>query len=451
MPRDILALEIGGQIIMRKKIIALLMAITMTASLTACGGSGNGDSGNSGNGGSSGSGERQTVSLRMWGAEEDQKMLQEMIDSFVAEYSEYADIKVELGTESEADTKDDILTDIEAAPDVFAMASDQIPDLVKANALQNLSSDEMDQVLQKYAGKSIADVKSANVESSVEAASYNDTLYGFPMTADNGYFLFYDSNIVSAEDAQSWDTLLAAADASGKKVGMTLASGWYNAGFFYAAGFTNGLNEDGTTTMDWNGTADYTGVQVTQAMLDIAGHKAFLAVADGDLANQIASGSLAAVVSGVWDAKAAKEAFGDGYAATKLPTFTVAGEQLQQGSVIGCKVVGVNALSKNAGWAVLLADWITNEENQVKRFNERELGPSNINAASADEVAANAAIAALAEQSEFGVIQSVGGKFWDPTATFGENIAQGKIDRNDEAAIQAALDTLVEGVTAPLE
>ena len=428
------------------------MAMTMVASLTACGsGNDSGSNAGGGAGGSAGGGEKQTVSLRMWGAEEDQKMLQEMIDSFVAEYSEYANITVELGTESEADAKDDILTDIEAAPDVFAMASDQIPDLVKANALQNLSNSDMDQVLQTYAGKSIEDVKSANTEGSVAAASYNDSLYAFPMTADNGYFLYYDNSIVSAEDAQSWDTLLAAADAAGKKVGMTLASGWYNASFFYAAGFTTGLNEDGTTTIDWNGTADYSGVEVTQAMLDIAGNRAFLAIADGDSSNQIASGSLAAVVSGVWDATAAQKAFGDGYAATKLPTFTIAGEQLQQGSVIGCKVVGVNALSKNAGWAVLLADWITNEENQVKRFNERELGPSNIKAASADEVASNVAISALAEQSAYGVIQNAGGKFWDPAATFGENVAQGKFDRNDEAAIQAALDTLVEGVTAPLE
>jgi arabinogalactan oligomer/maltooligosaccharide transport system substrate-binding protein len=376
-------------------------------------------------------------------------MLQEMIDSFIAEYSDYANITVELGVESEADAKDDILTDIEAAPDVFAMASDQIPDLVNANALQSI--DAMDQVLQTYAGKSVADVKSANSEGSVVAATYNDTLYAFPMTADNGYFLYYDSSIVSEEDAQSWDTLLAAADAAGKKVGMTLASGWYNASFFYGAGFTTGLNDDGTTTIDWNGTADYTGVEVTQAMLNIAGNSAFLAIADGDISNQIASGTLAAVVSGVWDATAAQTAFGDGYAATKLPTYTVGDKQVQQGSVIGCKVVGVNALSKNVGWAVLLADWITNEENQVKRFDERELGPSNINAASSDAVASNLAISALAEQSEYGVIQSVGGKFWDPTATFGENIAQGKLSVDDEAAIQAALDTLVEGVTAAVD
>lgn len=393
--------------------------------------------------------EKQDVSLRLWGAEEDQAMLQGMIDSFVANYADVANITVELGVESESTAKDTILTDIEAAADVFAFASDQIVDLVKAGALQSI--DEMDGALQNFAGKSVADVESANAPGSVDAATYNDTLYAFPMSADNGYFLYYDSSVITAEDAASWDTLLAAAEAAGKKVGMTFASGWYNASFFYGAGFTTGLNEDGTTSIDFNGTADYTGVEVVQSMLGIAGHPAFMAIADGDISNQIASGSLAAAISGTWDAAAAQTAFGDGYAATKLPTYTIGDTQVQQGSVAGFKLVGVNAYSQNAGWAVLLADWITNEENQVIRFTEREIGPSNLNAAASDAVAANIAISALAEQSAYGVVQVVGGNYWDPTATFGEMIAKGQLSADDEAGIQEALDNMVAGVTAPAQ
>lgn len=152
----------------------------------------------------------------------------------------------------------------------------------------------MDEALQAYTGKGVADIESANSADSVEAATFNDTLYAFPMTADNGYFLYYDSTVLSEEDVASWDTMLAKADEAGKKVAMTLASGWYNASFFYSAGFTTGLNDDGSTSMDWNGEADYTGVEVTQAMLNITGSPAFMAVADGDSSNQIASGQLCA-------------------------------------------------------------------------------------------------------------------------------------------------------------
>ena len=342
-----------------------------------------------------------------------------------------------------------MLTDAEAAADVYAFASDQLTDLVNAGALQSV--DEMDEALQAYAGKSVADIESANSADSVEAATMNDTLYAFPMTADNGYFLFYDSSVLSEEDVASWDSLLAAANEAGKKVGMTLASGWYNASFFYSAGFTTGLNEDGSTSMDWNGEADYTGVEVAQAMINIASNPAFMPVADGDISNQIASGQLCAAVSGTWDATAAQTAFGDGYAATKLPTFTVAGDQVQQASVAGYKLVGVNAHSENAGWAALLADWITNEAAQQQRFEEREIGPSNIAVVESDAVQSNIALSALAAQNEFGVVQFAGQNYWDPAATFGQMIAQGELSADDTEGIQEALDTLVEGATAPIQ
>ena len=428
---------------MKKKLISMLVSAAMASVLLAGCSSGSSDEP------AADSGEKQNVSLTLWGAEEDQALLQNLIDSFKEEYADVANFDISLGVESESTAKDTVLTDAEAAADVYAFASDQLPDLVKAGALQYI--DEMEEALTAYTDKTVDDIKNANTESSVEAATYDDTLYAFPMTADNGYFLFYDSTVVSEEDVATWDGLLAAAQASGKRVAMTLASGWYNASFFYSAGFTTGLNEDGSTTMDWNGEADYTGVEVTQAMLNIASNPAFMAVADGDISNQIASGQLCAAVSGTWDATAAQEAFGDGYAATKLPTFTIAGAQLQQASVAGYKLVGVNAHSENAGWAALLADWITNEAAQQQRFDEREIGPSNNTVLESDAVKENTALAALAAQNEFGVVQMAGQNYWDPAATFGEMIAQGELNADDTAGIQSALDTLVEGVTAPIQ
>lgn len=418
---------------LNKKILAPVLAAAMAVSSSVCV-----------------SAADETITLTLWGAEEDQDLLKDLVSKFEETYSDFT-FDIQIGVESESTAKDTILTDVEAAADVFAFASDQIYDLVNAGALANL--DEYDEAFQAVAGKSIADVKAANSESSVAAATVNDSLYAFPMAGDNSYFLYYDSSVVSPEDAQSWDTLLAAADAAGKKVGMTLASGWYNAGFFYGAGFTTGLNEDGTTSMDWNGTSasGITGVDVTKSMLNIAANPAFQAVADGDLSNQIAAGGLCAVVSGTWDATAVQEAFGDGYAACKLPTFTVGDQQVQMGSAFGYKFVGVNAYAENIGWAAVLAEFLTNEEAQVARFDARQIGPTNLVAVDSDAVKANLAITAVIEQSEFGVIQKVGGKFWDPAATFGENIAQGKIDGSDDAAVQEALDSLVEGVTAPVE
>lgn len=430
-----------------KKVLALGLVGAMAISMAACGKtSSSTDNGGSGNAGTS----NETVSLRVWGGEEDQNLLKELVEKFKSTYPDQK-FNIEIGVESEATAKDTILTDVEAAADVFAFASDQIVDLNNAKALANI--EDMDAALQNYAKKSIADVKAANGEGSVEAASVDGKLMAFPMTGGNGYFLYYDSSVISEKDAATWDTLLAAADKAGKKVGMTLASGWYDASFFYGAGFTTGLNDDGTTAIDFNGTSKdgYTGVQVTQSMLNIASNKAFMAIADGDISNQIAGGTLAAVISGTWDADNAQKVFGDGYAATKLPTYTLDGKQVQQGSVSGYKLIGVNAYSKNVGWATVLAEFLTNEESQATRFEQRQLAPTNKNVAASDEVSKNVAIAASAAQDAYGVIQTVSAKYWDPTKTFGEMIAQGSLSATDEKAIQEALDTMVEGAKAAIE
>ena len=416
-----------------KKVIAPALAVAMAASCTVC----------------VSAEENETIKLTVWGAEEDQNLLKELTDKFQETYKDQT-FDIQIGVESESTAKDTVLTDVEAAADVYAFADDQISDLVKAGALLKL--DDYADALQ-LAGKTLDDVKAANVDGSIEAATVDGSLYAFPRAADNGYFLYYDSSVLTEEDVASWDSLLAAADKAGKKVGMTLASGWYNASFFYGAGFTTGLNEDGTTTMDWNGTSadGYTGVDVVKGMLDIAGNSAFMAIADGDISNQLASGNLVACVSGTWDGITAQNVYGDGYAATKLPTFKVGDAQVQQGSVAGYKFVGVNGYSENSGWAVLLAEYISNEEAQQAFFDQRESGPSNKNVAASDSVKENVALGALAQQAEFAQAQKVGGKYWDPAQTFGELIAQGTLSADDDAAIQEALDNLVDGVTAPIE
>lgn len=445
---------------MKKRFVASLLAGVMALSLVACGSAADNSAAPAGEATETESaavaesagedGDVEVVSLTMWGAEEDQDLLRQLADDFIAAHASEVTLDIQIGVESESTAKDTILADPEAAADVFAFADDQMKALVDAGALQSI--DDMGEVLQ-LAGKTLDDVKAANSTGSVAAASYNGTMYAFPMSGGNGFFLYYDSSKVSAEDVKSWDSLLAAANAANGKVGMTLASGWYNAGFFVGAGFSAGeVDADGTTTVDWNGTSSkgITGVEVTQAMLKIAGDPAFMAVADGGLSDAIAAGGLVAVVDGTWDAGAVQEAFGDGYAATVLPTYMCGGKECQQADYAGFKLVGVNAYSANTGWATLLAEYITNEESQAARYVARQSLPTNNVAASVPEISEDVALSAIMAQDAFGVPQTVGGNFWSPSQTFGEIVAQGTISADDEAAIQSALDELVAGITAPV-
>lgn len=225
---------------MKKKFLALAMAGVMAFGMTACGSGEEADSGTgqSSGGEVSGSSEKQNVSLTLWGAEEDQTLLRSMADKFIEDNKDQANITIEIGVQSESTAKDTILTDVEAAADVYSFADDQLNELVKAGALQEITEE---------LGRS--DIESRNVQGSVDAATLDGKLYAYPRTADNGYFLFYNKEYLSDEDVKTFDGILAAAQAAGKQVTMDYSSGWYLYSFFAGAGLTATLADDGVTTV----------------------------------------------------------------------------------------------------------------------------------------------------------------------------------------------------------
>lgn len=289
------------------------------------------------------------------------------------------------------------------------------------------------------------DVKGENLEGSVEAASLDGKLYAYPMTADNGYFLYYDKGVYSDTDVESLDQMVSVAKENNKKIGMMVSNAWYLYSFFKGAGLDVTLKDDGSNDCTWNAAG---GTDVAQAIIDLANTGVFVDVKeDADIATGVKDGTYAAVVSGVWNADAISEALGDNYGATKLPTFTCGGEQKQMASFAGFKMIGVNPHSKFVGWSMLLAEYLTNAENQVARFQARGLGPANTEAANSEEVQSSPAIAALAKQAGFAVPQRVGGNYWDPAATLGKTLISGNKDGED---LQTLLDNAVEGITAPV-
>lgn len=375
----------------------------------------------------------ETVALTVWGAEEDEALLQEIFASFQSQYAGQASFQITYQPQSESNCKDVLLGDLENGADVFAFADDQVAALAAAGALDPIPASDA--------------VRSANLSAAVEAASVDNTLYAYPLTADNGYFLYYNKAYFSEEDVQSLDRILEVAALAGRRVSMDWSSAWYVYSFFGNTGLEVGLNEDGLTNYcTWNSAeGDIRGVDVAQAMLSIADSPAFASMTDTEFLAGVQNGSVIAGVSGVWNAVAIEEAWGADMGAAKLPSYTCSGRQVQMASFSGCKLIGVNAYSSHPDWAARLAEWITSESNQRLRFERRGQGPANANAANSPEVQAAPAIAALLEQSEFSQLQRVGGKFWDPVTEFAGSMAAGN---PSGASLQSQLDRMVEAVTA---
>lgn len=405
-----------------KKAMALILTASLTGALVA-GCANKNDDKNTGKK----DGDKKTktkATLKLWGSQEDQDMLAEMVEEFKKANPE-KEYDITLAVVSEADAKTKYLEDPAEAADVFAFANDQIWDLYNAGALYEVTRNK-EQII------------AANTEGSVEAATIDGKLYAYPMTADNGYFLYYDKSVISEEEAKSLDSILAAADKAGKKVFMDVSNGWYIASFFLGAGGTLSI-EDGKQVCDFN---NENGLKAAEAIKAFTAHKAFLTGDDPILTGGMGD-TVAAGVSGTWNAEAIKEKLGDNFAATKLPTFTAGSEQIQMGSFAGYKLVGVNSQTENAIEAMELAEWITNEQNQLIRFQKRAIGPSNIKVAESDDVKANIPLAALAEQSKYATSQKdVLGSYWAPAEAFGTAMEA----KDYSKSLQEQLDEMVDQI-----
>ncbi|MBO7274446.1 MAG: extracellular solute-binding protein, partial [Clostridia bacterium] len=105
--------------------------------------------------------------------------------------------------------------------------------------------------------------------------------------------------------------------------------------------------------------------------------------------------------------------------------------------------------SQNKVEAHKLAMWLTNEQNQLKRFETRGFGPSNKVVAASEAVANNAVIAAVMEQAKFSRAQkSVPGNYWTPMGAlitpFIEHKEAGDLlTFYTDAELQKLLDALV--------
>ncbi|MCL2018673.1 MAG: extracellular solute-binding protein [Oscillospiraceae bacterium] len=409
-----------------KKLLTLILASAMILSVAGCT---QNDSGSETNAGSGTGGGNVEVTLRVWASQEDQGLTRELADKFIAANSDKK-ITIELGVVGEPDAYATYSEDPEAAADVFFFPNDQLRSFVTAGGLYEVTRNK-------------DEIVSRNIESSIEAATFDGKLYGYPMTADNGYFLYYDKSVLSEEDVKSLDRIIEVSEAAGKRVFMNLDdNAWYLASFFLGAGCTLVIGEDGRQICNFNN-AD--GLAAAKAIQAFTSSSAYINGDDSVLKGGI-GGTISAGVSGTWNAQDISDVLGENYAATKLPTFTMDGRQVQMGSFGGYKLVGINSLITDADKLVTamdFADFLTNEESQVERFKQRAMGPSNINAAADSAVQENIALAALAMQAPFATSQNDinNNTFWGPAGAFGTAMVNG-----DTTDLQTLLDNMVNQI-----
>lgn len=312
--------------------------------------------------------------------------------------------------------------------------------------------------LSKLNAEQTAWIKDNHVTAAVEAGKIGGDYYAYPVSADNGYFMYLNKE--AFEGTNVWDAtsdnlkagytfqdLYAALDQKGGKwangkVTWAIGDAWYVSGAFFGAGtdYSVTYNDKGEQTEAKcnfgydvvDGKEDYTkGLEAVEAIkstfmnADGSINKHFL-YSDGgteplndNITKYLNSEEtpLAAAVCGTWKSSEIKgglldttgqpinKGWGENARATVLPILEGAKDDYLFKTFAGFKLMAVNPYSNFAQQSEehvaalhTLAKYLSDDYVSMERFASTALGPSNIKAQKNEEVAIDYALTALNEQ-----------------------------------------------------
>lgn len=428
---------------MKKKLLAVVLSAAMALTLIAgCGKNPTSTSAPSKEGGNTTSTATTTENayeydITVWVPELAVELTQKQIENFNNTNTDGIKLNPTIEAVSEADAATQMITDVEAGADIFNFAQDQIARLIQAGALAQLGE------------QAAATVKEINDDSAVAAVTAGDSLYAYPITSDNGYYMFYDKSVIKEENLGSMEALMENCKEAGRTFCFELGgSAWYTAAFFFATGCdSTWVTDDNGEFISVNDTYNSdNGLKAIKGLYKIITSDCWI---DSSEVTQFEAAIPAAVVvSGPWNNATAGDILGENLGAVELPSFEVDGQSFHLNSFSGNKLMGVKPQTDPAKAACLskLAQYLTGEECQKQRFDELQWGPSNKALQETDAVKSNVGLAALAAQAPYARPQgNIHGSWWD----IGKAItAEAKESDGSDEALKAVLQNYFDKCSA---
>ena len=420
-----------------KKTLAIVLALVMVLALVACKGKTETTAPQTGTEtktDTSSSPLAGTYDITVWVGEAAVDLTKKQIDDFNKNNELGITFNAIVNGVSEATSADQMLVDVSVGADIYCFAQDQFARLVQGGALAELDAE------------AAKEVKAANDPGVVAAATTGDKMYAYPLTSDNGYFMYYDKTVIPEEDVDSLAKLIADCEKAQKYFAFeTNTSAWYIASWFFATGCKSEWTTDDSGAFisvadDFNSDKGLIAVKGMKKLVDSKFH---VSSSSGD---EFASDA-AIVVTGTWNFEAIQKLLGDHMGVTDLPSFEVDGKEYHLGSFNGCKLMGVKPQSDSIRLLALqlLAEYLTDEARQMERFNTLSWGPSNLNAQKSEAVQNNPGLAALLKQNQYSRPQGqIHGAWWDIAKVIGDDVKAA----TDEAGLKQALQNYYDKISA---
>ena len=361
-----------------------------------------------------------TVEINVWATEKEEAVIKKVVGQWNAEHPANEQFNIKFTAIAEGDAGTQLAKDptVEGAPALFLCADDHINELRSKSIIAEIKGERREKI------------EKNNSDVAVLGVTQDEKVWGYPVTSDNGYFLWYNKGVAGVQDKiGSLEDLLAFAEANKKTVLMDVGNGWYANSFIMspqACGveslkWVNDANNNVVYETSWD---DATGVKVSEyigGLLAPYYEKGVLVSgSNAEITDGFKNGSMIAAVSGTWMEGDLVAAVGEAnLGADKLPEYHIDGKAYQMASFGGSKVYCINKTRPAAEQltAATLAELLNTAEAQLIRFEERGCLPCNKEAAKDKRYTENVSIggAAFLKQSAYACVQAktAEGRYWD--------------------------------------
>ena len=395
-----------------KKLISLILALAMALSVCSFAGA---DS------------LAGTYDIKVWVANEIVDLTKKQIEEFNATNDLGIVFNATIEAQGEGDAATAMTTDVDAGGDIYCFAQDQFARLIQAGALAKLG---------QGAAKTVQESADAGAVAAVTTG--DGTMWAYPLTADNGYFMYYDKSVIPEEDIDSLEKIIADCEAAKKNINFeTKTSAWYLASFFFGTGCVSVWKTDEggkftSVTDTFNSDAGLIAVKGMKKLVDSPIYNS-----SSDISG-FASGA-AVVISGTWASADAKNILGDNLGVADLPSFEVDGQEYHLGSFFSFKLMGVKPQDDPAKAAALhrLAQYLTGTKCSLERHAERGWGPADLAAQADESVQNDPVLKAVNEQRKYSQVQNaIHGSWWDVAKVIGDGVQAATTDDDLKAVLQ---------------
>lgn len=384
-----------------KKALTLIAALSLVVSITACGSSNNGNNGSANapanqteNTGNAGTGENTSADsivpedgaeLIIWESKEEKVFTEEIAKQFTEKYGVNVKIEEVAPTDQIGKLTQDGPSGL--AADVLIVPHDHLGNATTSGLI--LPNDVFAEETTKN-----------NTEASIQGATYDGLLYGYPRAAET-MALYYNKSLLPEAPKDFSDVLEFSktfTDKSKNKYGIMWEVGnmYFNYPFIASAGGYL-FGDNGTNPADIGLANDgaIEGLKVFQSI------KAALPINSGDINPDIKrslfnEGDVAMDINGPWELAGYKAALGDNLGLAPYPT--VNGKTAITFS--GIKVWVVNSFTKYPNAAKLFANFASSKDAQLLLNEKVGAVPTNLEALEADQIKNDPYVSAFAEQAK---------------------------------------------------